>query len=61
LNHVALLVVELLAAIVWALISFRCIERPILSALRGPRTVAVAPIDPTFLFAVAGRPALRRS
>jgi exopolysaccharide production protein ExoZ len=61
LNHVALLVVELLAAIVWALISFRCIERPILSALRGPRTVAVAPIDPTFLFAMAGRPALRRS
>jgi peptidoglycan/LPS O-acetylase OafA/YrhL len=36
-NHFAALAVELAAAVIWSLISFRCIEQPILSALRGRR------------------------
>lgn len=36
-NHVAALVVELAAVMAWALISFPCIERPLLTMLRGRR------------------------
>ena len=43
LSHVTELLVALTAAVVWALISFRCIEMPILNAMRGRRGEQLPP------------------
>ncbi len=41
-NHIAGLSIELLATTIWALISFRCIEQPLLTLLRGRRAPMAA-------------------
>jgi exopolysaccharide production protein ExoZ len=59
-NHIAGLSIELLATTVWALISFRCIERPLLTLLRGRRAPPVAhsaSVDAQGVVAIPAEPA----